>query len=125
RRLRRDQSGDFKPGGGALLQQARDRGAMDKGGQAGGRDDATFLSPLSRQRGAAVVEPDRLQPGQPLAPAGAADAGRHLVADQLATAVGENRRTTHQHARYYWLLLAESHLTRRLFAGMLAKIALL
>jgi hypothetical protein len=24
-----------------------------------------------------------------------------------------------QHARYYWLLLAESHLTRRLFAGML------
>jgi len=28
-------------------------------------------------------------------------------------------------ARYYWLLLAESHLTRRLFAGMLAKIAML
>lgn len=30
-----------------------------------------------------------------------------------------------KHARYYWLLLAESHLTRRLFAGMLAKIATL
>src|SRR3984893_13025904 len=30
-----------------------------------------------------------------------------------------------QHARYYWLLLAESHLTRRLFAGMLRKIAAL
>ena len=30
-----------------------------------------------------------------------------------------------KHARYYWLLLAESHLTRRLFAGMLAKIAML
>jgi len=30
-----------------------------------------------------------------------------------------------QHARYYWLLLAESHLTRRLFAGMLRKIAML
>jgi hypothetical protein len=29
-----------------------------------------------------------------------------------------------QHARYYWLMLAESHLTR-LFAGMLAKIAML
>ena len=27
-----------------------------------------------------------------------------------------------KHARYYWLLLAESHLTRRLFADMLAKI---
>jgi hypothetical protein len=30
-----------------------------------------------------------------------------------------------EHARYYWLLLAESHLTRRLFAGMLRKIAAL
>jgi len=30
-----------------------------------------------------------------------------------------------KHARYYWLLLAESHLTRRLFAGMLRQIATL
>jgi hypothetical protein len=30
-----------------------------------------------------------------------------------------------KHARYYWLLLAESHLTWRLFAGMLRKIAAL
>jgi hypothetical protein len=30
-----------------------------------------------------------------------------------------------KHARYYWLLLAESHLKRRLFAGMLRKIAAL
>jgi hypothetical protein len=30
-----------------------------------------------------------------------------------------------KHSRYYWLLLAESHLTRRLFAGMLGKIAAL
>jgi hypothetical protein len=30
-----------------------------------------------------------------------------------------------KHARYNWLLLAESHLTRRLFADMLAKIAML
>ena len=28
-------------------------------------------------------------------------------------------------ARYYWLLLAESHLTRRLFGSMLLRIALL
>ena len=28
-----------------------------------------------------------------------------------------------KHARYYWLLLAESHLTRRLFASMLRRIA--
>jgi len=28
-----------------------------------------------------------------------------------------------RHARYYWLLLAESHLTRRLFRAMLGRIA--
>ena len=27
-----------------------------------------------------------------------------------------------KHGRYYWLLLAESHLTRRLFASMLGRI---
>jgi hypothetical protein len=48
-----------------------------------------------------------------------------VVADQLAAAVREDRRTLIQHARYYWLLLAEGHLTRRLFAGMLRKIAAL
>ena len=30
-----------------------------------------------------------------------------------------------KHARYHWLLLAESHVTRRLFAGILGKIAAL
>src|SRR5437870_10484845 len=30
-----------------------------------------------------------------------------------------------KHARYYWLLLAESHLTRRLFAWMVRRIGLL
>jgi hypothetical protein len=30
-----------------------------------------------------------------------------------------------KHARYYWLLLAESHLTRRLFGSMVRRIALL
>ena len=28
-----------------------------------------------------------------------------------------------KHARYYWLLLAESHLTKRLFSNMLRRIA--
>jgi hypothetical protein len=28
-----------------------------------------------------------------------------------------------KHARYYWLLLAESHLTRRLFESMVRRIA--
>ena len=27
-----------------------------------------------------------------------------------------------KHARYYWLMLAESHLTKRLFAGMVRRM---
>jgi len=30
-----------------------------------------------------------------------------------------------KHVRYYWLLLAESHLTRRLFGAMVRRIAAL
>ena len=30
-----------------------------------------------------------------------------------------------KHARYYWLLLAESHMTRRLFGSMVRRIAML
>jgi hypothetical protein len=30
-----------------------------------------------------------------------------------------------KHASYYWLLLAESHLTRRLFGSMLRRMAAL
>ena len=30
-----------------------------------------------------------------------------------------------KHARYFWLLLAERHLTRRLFGAMLGRIAAL
>jgi len=30
-----------------------------------------------------------------------------------------------KHARYYWLLLAESHLTRRLFGSMVRRMAVL
>ena len=30
-----------------------------------------------------------------------------------------------KHARYYWLLLAESHLTRQLFRSMVRRIAVL
>ena len=50
-----------------------------------------------------------------MAAAGAAEENRELVADQLAAAV----------ARYYWLMLAESHLTRRLFGSMVRRLAAL
>src|ERR1019366_4395229 len=65
---------------------------QDQRRQAGGEDDAAKLSPFPLQRGAAVAEPNRLQPWQPVAAAGAAGADRRLVADQLAAAAGENPR---------------------------------
>jgi hypothetical protein len=40
---------------------------VDQGRQEGGEDDAAELPPLPVQRGAAVAERDRLQPGQPVA----------------------------------------------------------
>jgi hypothetical protein len=63
--------------------------------EAGGRDDAALLSPLSRQRGAAMAEPYRLQLGEFVAAAGAAVAGCQLVAHQLQQRVGEDPRTAH------------------------------
>jgi hypothetical protein len=58
------------------------------------------------------------------AAAGATDEDRKLVVDELAAAIGEDGWPIN-HARYYWLLLAESHLTRRLFGSMLRRIAAL
>ena|SRR5208283_2504903 len=40
----------------------------------------------------AVVERDRIQPGQPVAAAGAAEGNRNVVINQFAAAAGENRR---------------------------------
>jgi hypothetical protein len=51
---------------------------------------------------------------------------RHLVADQLAATFGEDRWAVDKAHTLLLRLLAESHLTpRRLFASMLAKIAIL
>jgi len=47
-----------------------------------------------------------------------------LVADQLAATAGEDGRLV-KHARYYWLLLAGSHLTRRLFGAMVQRMTAL
>jgi hypothetical protein len=43
-----------------------------------------------------------------------------VVADQPATLLKTSGRLT-KHARYYWLLLAEGHLTRRLLGAMVRR----
>jgi len=87
-----DQLGDAESGGGALLQQTRDGGAVDQGRQAGGQDDAAFLSSVSLQSSAAGAEPAGLQSGQFVAAADAAPTNRELVSDQFAATAGEDRR---------------------------------
>ena len=47
---------------------------------------------------------------------------RVLVAHQPAATPRQDGRALVKHARYYWLLLAEGHLTRRLFGAMLQRI---
>ena len=94
--LHRDQPDAAEPGGGAVLQQAWHRRAVDQGRQAGGEDDAAQLPPVPTQRSAAVAERDRLQPGEPVAAVGAATEDWQLVAHQLAATAGEDRRPIDQ-----------------------------
>ena len=62
-----------------------------------GEDDPAELPPIPVERGAAMAERDRIiQPGQPVAAAGAAEGNRHMVVDQLAAAAGEDQRTADQ-----------------------------
>ena len=49
------------------------------------------------------------------------DAARAAARRAFVGLIGIIRRSAF-HARYYWLLLAESHLTRRLFGAMLRRI---
>ena len=75
-----------------------------------------------------MAERDRLQPGE------SRETGRRLVLPRricnwsltsLQQRLVKTGGRLVKHARYYWLLLAESHLTRRLFGAMLGRIAAL
>jgi hypothetical protein len=89
------------------------RTVQDQGRQAGGEDDTAKLPPFPLQRGAVVVEPSRYN---------LRNLWRRLVLPArigawslttLQQRLVENRRTIDQE-RALWLLLAKSHLTRRL-----------
>jgi hypothetical protein len=60
-----------------------------------------------------------------VAEAGVAKANRELVAHELQQRLVKTGGRLVKHARYYWLLLAESHLTKRLFGSMVRRIAVL
>jgi len=122
RRLHRDQSWDFKPGGGALLQQARAAEQWIKESK-----QAAALTRLSCHRFCA----NEVRLWLSVIAYNLGNLWRRLA---LPTRVTTWSLTSLQqrlvktggrlieHARYYWLLLADSHLTRRLFGSMLQKL---
>lgn len=61
----------------------------------------------------------------PRAPEGAAATNREMVAHELAATAGEDRLPSDEARPDYWLLLAENHLTRRLFGSKMRRIAAL
>ena len=87
--------------------------------------EAQVLPPLKKATRVAIIEGPELESAHDVSATGAAGADRQLVANQLATVVGEDRRPFDKARPLLLVPLAESHLRRRLFAGMLRKIAAL
>ena len=83
--------------------------------------DAAEFPSISAERSVALAEPDRLQLGQPLAAAGAAEEDRRLVVEQLAAAVGEDGWPIDQARPLLLAAAGGGHLTRRLFRAMVQR----
>ena len=95
-RLPGNQQGLAEPLRSALLQQTRDRRAVDQGRQTGHELDAAVVPSLSSERGPAATERAGLHPGQLVAAARTAEQDQELVADDLATQVNEDGRSARQ-----------------------------
>jgi len=94
---------------------------MDQRGKASGEDDPAELPSIPVQWSSAVAERDRIQPGEFVAALSASEGDREVVLDELTATAGEDRRPVGK-ACPLLLLLAESHLTRRLFGSMQRRI---
>jgi hypothetical protein len=57
-----------------------------------------------------------------MAEVGAAEEDRNVVINQPAQRLVKTGGRLVKHARYYWLILAESYLTKHLFAGMVRRM---
>ena len=122
RGLHRDDPRDGQPRGGAVLQQARDSGTVDQGGQGSGETDPAELSPIPSKRGAVVAECDRLQSGEPLAAARAAEADRHVVANEPAATADPDGWPTRETRAVLLAPAGGRHLTRRLFGAIVQRL---
>ncbi len=94
---------------------------MDRGRQAGGRDDALSCHRFQANQvrlWLSVIAYNLGNLWRRLAlPKGIGNWSLTSLQQRLVKTGGRLIK----HARYYWLLLAESHLTRRLFGGMLLR----
>ena len=85
--------------------------------------DAAVVPPVPGKRSPAAAERVRVHLRQPLATTGAPDVDRHTWSlTSLQQRLVKTGGRLVKHARYYWLLLTESHLTSRLFGSMLRRI---
>jgi len=95
---------------------------MDQGRQAGDALDAAVVSSVPGKRSAAATE----RPGYNLGNLCRRVALPRRIASWSVTSLQQRLVKTGgrlvKHARYYWLLLAEGHLHRRLFGDMLRRI---
>ena len=69
-----------------------------------------------------MVEPDCLQLGKPVAALVLPKRIEKWLLTSLQQRLVKTGGRLVKHARYFWLLLAESHLTRRLFGSMVRRI---
>jgi len=74
---------------------------MDQRRKAGGEADVTELSSIPGKRGAAVADPDRLQPGEPAAVPGAAKKIENWSLTSLQQRLVKTRGRLVKHAGYY------------------------
>jgi hypothetical protein len=120
-----NQPGDGQPGGGAVLQQAGTAEQWIKEGK-----QAVKMTRLSchrfRSNGVrlwlSLIARNLGNPWRRLAlPQKIGNWSLTSLQQRLVKTGGRLVK----HARYYWLLLAESHLTRRLFGAMVGRIAAL
>jgi hypothetical protein len=81
------------------------------------------LSSFPLKPGTAGIECAGLQLGQFVAAAGVGRANRELVANKFTATTDKEGERLVKHARYYWLLLAETHLTKRLAGNVLWRFA--
>jgi hypothetical protein len=101
----------------------RDGRAMDQGGQAGGKDDSPLLPSFPLKSGALALSLLAFNLGNLWLRLALPKRIENWSLTSLQQRLVKTGGRQVKHARYYWLLLAESHLTKRLFGSMLRRIA--